>query len=205
VFGADTGFILSRAPDTVRAPEIAFVAKDRFDAELPVGYVPFAPDLAVEGRIRACQRHPVTVDILQKSTYNRSNGPSGGHETRCGRSRKGNRMSIIRSELLRGTLDLLILKTLTLEPMHGWGIAQRIRDFSGHILAVNQGSLYPALRRLQRQGWVSSEWLTTDNNRRARVYTLTAEGRRQLGQEEEQWALSSSAVNRVLELGLAGA
>jgi len=109
-------------------------------------------------------------------------------------------MSIIRSELLRGTLDLLILKTLTLEPMHGWGISQRIRDMSGEVLDVNQGSLYPALRRLQRRGRVTSEWRTTDNNRRARYYTLTAAGRKQLGEEEAQWAVASSAVNRVLEL-----
>ena len=109
-------------------------------------------------------------------------------------------MSIIRSDLLRGTLDLLILKTLTLEPMHGWGIARRIRQLSRDVFDVNQGSLYPALRRLQRKGWVSSEWRVTDNHRRARYYTLTTIGQRQLGQEEEQWALSSSAVNRVLEL-----
>lgn len=109
-------------------------------------------------------------------------------------------MSLIRSELLRGTLDLLILKTLTLEPMHGWGIAQRIKRLSDDVLDVNQGSMYPALRRLQRKGWVTSEWRITDNNRRARYYTLTAAGRKQLGREEEQWSVSSAAVNRVLEL-----
>lgn len=112
-------------------------------------------------------------------------------------------MSIIRSELLRGTLDLLILKTLTLEPMHGWGISQRIHDLSGDVLDVNQGSLYPALGRLRRRGWVTSEWRTTDNNRRARYYTLTAAGRKQLEEEEEQWKASSAAVDRVLRLGLA--
>lgn len=114
-------------------------------------------------------------------------------------------MSILKSELLRGTLDLLILKTLTLEPMHGWGIAQRIRQLSGDVLDVNQGSLYPALRRLQRKGWVTSEWRTTDKNRRARFYTLTATGRKRLGQEEDQWRVSSAAVNRVLELAWQGA
>lgn len=114
-------------------------------------------------------------------------------------------MSIIRSDLLRGTLDLLILKTLTLEPMHGWGIAQRIRQLSQEVFDVNQGSLYPAVRRLQRKGWVTSEWRVSGNNRRARYYTLTATGRRQLGREEEQWVLSSSAVNSVLELVLSGA
>lgn len=111
-------------------------------------------------------------------------------------------MSIIRSELLRGTLDMLILKTLTLEPMHGWGVAQRLRDFSGDVFDVNQGSLYPALRRLQRKGWVTSEWETTDNQRRARYYTLTAAGKQQLGNEERQWKQSSMAVNRILELAM---
>ena len=111
-------------------------------------------------------------------------------------------MSILRSELLRGTLDMLILKTLTLEPMHGWGVAQRLRHLSGEVLEVNQGSLYPALRRLQRRGWVTSEWRTTDNQRRARYYTLTTAGRQQLGHEEDQWRQSSSAVDRVLELAL---
>ncbi len=112
-------------------------------------------------------------------------------------------MSILRSELLRGTLDLLVLKTLTLEPMHGWGISQRIRQMSGEVFEINQGSLYPALRRLQRKGWVTSEWRTTDHNRRARYYTLTPAGRAQLGEEERQWTLSSTAVNRLLELRLA--
>ncbi|MDX1395372.1 MAG: PadR family transcriptional regulator [Gemmatimonadota bacterium] len=111
-------------------------------------------------------------------------------------------MSIIRSELLRGTLDMMILKTLTLEPMHGWGIAQRLRRFSDDVLDVNQGSLYPALRRLQRRGWVTSEWDTTDNQRRARFYTLTAVGRAQLEEEERQWRESSAAVNRVLDLAM---
>ena len=111
-------------------------------------------------------------------------------------------MSIIRSELLRGTLDMMILKTLTLEPMHGWGIAQRLRRYSDEVLDVNQGSLYPALRRLQRRGWVTSEWDTTDNQRRARYYTLTATGRAQLDQEERHWRESSAAVNRVLDLAM---
>lgn len=113
-------------------------------------------------------------------------------------------MSLIRSDLLRGTLDLLILKTLTLESMHGWGVAQRIRQLSDEVLEVNQGSLYPALRRLQRKGWVSSEWRITDNNRRARYYALTNAGRKQLREEEEQWELSSAAVNRVLKLAWGG-
>ncbi len=114
-------------------------------------------------------------------------------------------MSIVRSEILRGTLDLLILKTLTLESMHGWGIAQRIQQLSDEVFDVNQGSLYPALRALQRRGWVTSEWRRTEQNRRARFYTLTAAGRRQLAREEKQWAASSAAVDRVLKLAHAGA
>ena len=113
-------------------------------------------------------------------------------------------MSILRSELLRGTLDLLILKTLTLEPMHGWGISQRIRHLSDDVFDVNQGSMYPALRRLQRRGWVSSEWRTSEHNRRARYYTLTSSGRGQLDEEEQQWVASSAAVNRLLALALVG-
>jgi transcriptional regulator len=107
-------------------------------------------------------------------------------------------MSILRSELLRGTLDLLILKTLTREPMHGWGLAQAIRQRSGGVFEVNQGSLYPALLRMKRRGWVTADWRVTDNNRRARYYTLTAAGRKQLGEEEEMWSLSSSGVDRLL-------
>ncbi len=113
-------------------------------------------------------------------------------------------MSLIRSDLLRGTLDLLILKTLTLEPMHGWGIAQRIRHLSKDVFELNQGSLYPALRRLQRKGWVLSDWRITDNNRRARYYTLTKAGWKQLEAEEAHWGQSSAAVDRVLRLALEG-
>ena len=107
-------------------------------------------------------------------------------------------MSILRSELLRGTLDLMILKTLTNGPMHGWAIGQAIRDRSGGVFDVNQGSLYPALQRMKRRGWLTSEWQVTEGNRRARFYTLTASGRRQLGEEEAAWGLSSAAVDRLL-------
>jgi transcriptional regulator len=107
-------------------------------------------------------------------------------------------MSILQSELLRGTLDLLMLKTLTREPMHGWGIAQAIRLRSGGVFDVNQGSLYPALLRMKRRGWVTAEWRITDNNRRARYYSLTSAGRKQLGDEEAMWGLSSTAVDRLL-------
>ncbi len=113
-------------------------------------------------------------------------------------------MSIVRSELLRGTLDLMVLKTLTLEPMHGWGIAQRIEHLSGDVFEVNQGSLYPALRGLQRRGWVTSRWRRSEHNRRARFYTITTAGCRQLAKEEDGWAASSAGVERVLRLALEG-
>ncbi|HEX5724443.1 MAG TPA: PadR family transcriptional regulator [Longimicrobiaceae bacterium] len=102
------------------------------------------------------------------------------------------------SEVLRGTLDLLVLKTLALEPMHGWGISQRIQQVSAGVLDVNQGSLYPALQRLQQRGWIGSEWRPSDNNRRARYYALTPAGRRALGEETESWRRYVGAVELVL-------
>jgi transcriptional regulator len=102
-------------------------------------------------------------------------------------------------DVLRGTLDLLILKTLTLEEMHGWGIAQRIQQFSRGILEVNQGSLYPALQRLEQKGWIRSEWRTSDANRRAKYYDLTATGRRALGAETANWRRYVGAVDLILE------
>ena len=87
------------------------------------------------------------------------------------------------TDLVQGTLDLLILKTLALQPMHGWGIAQRIRQVSGEVLQVNQGALYPALHRLEQNGWIKAKWGESDNNRRAKSYSLTPAGRRYLGQE----------------------
>jgi transcriptional regulator len=101
-------------------------------------------------------------------------------------------------ELLQGTLDLLILKTLALEPMHGWGIAQRIQQISKEVLQVGQGSLYPALHRLEKRGWVATEWSTSDNNRRAKFYSLTATGRRQLAKELGEWEKLSSAIALIL-------
>jgi transcriptional regulator len=103
-----------------------------------------------------------------------------------------------KGDLLQGTLDMLVLKALQLEPMHGWGITERIEQWSEKVLQVNQGSLYPALYRLQRQGWISSFWQTTENNRKARYYELTAAGRRQLEAEQESWERLSRAVNLVL-------
>ena len=105
-----------------------------------------------------------------------------------------------RGDLLQGTLDMLVLKALQLEPMHGWGITERIGAWSGNELLVNQGSLYPALYRLQRQGWITSEWKTTENNRRARYYRLTASGRRQVTVEQREWERLSQAVNLVMQM-----
>ena len=103
------------------------------------------------------------------------------------------------ADVLRGTLDLLVLKTLeTLGPMHGWGIARRIEQVSGDALAMNQGTLYPALLRLEQRGWIDSKWGVTENNRRARYYLLTARGRKQLKVEEEDWARMSTIIARVL-------
>ena len=102
-------------------------------------------------------------------------------------------------DLIQGTLDMLVLKALALEPMHGWGITERIQQWSENELSVNQGSLYPSLYRLQRQGWITSEWRTTENNRRARFYKLTASGRKQLAEERRNWERLSRGVNLVLD------
>ena len=104
-----------------------------------------------------------------------------------------------KSDLLQGTLDLLILKTLGLGPQHGWGISQRIQQISQDVLQVNQGSLYPALHRLEEQGWIASEWGTSDSNRQAKFYKLTRAGQRQLEVEAAQWARISTAVGRILD------
>jgi len=105
-----------------------------------------------------------------------------------------------KGDLLQGTLDMLVLKALQLEPMHGWGITERIGQWSRQVLQVNQGSLYPALRRLERQGCITSSWKVTENNRQARYYTLTPAGRRQLAAEQESWDRLSGAVNLVLRM-----
>ena len=105
-----------------------------------------------------------------------------------------------RSDLLQGTLDMLVLKILSLEPMHGWGISERIQQMSSDVFQVNQGSLYPALQRLKRKGWVRAEWRITENNRRARYYELTAAGLAQLAQEQRSWRRSSSAIEQILQL-----
>lgn len=104
-----------------------------------------------------------------------------------------------KTDLLQGTLDLLILKTLQPGPTHGWDIAQRIRQVSREVLSVNQGSLYPALHRLESQGRIASEWGASDNNRRAKFYRLTAAGRRHLAAETETWERFSNAVGLILQ------
>src|SRR5215212_2889385 len=109
-----------------------------------------------------------------------------------------------RSELLAGTLEMMVLKLLTLEPLHGWGLSFRLRQISNEVFDVNQGSLYPALQRMLRRGWVRAEWRVSENNRRARYYAITREGRRQLEAEIEEWERSSGAVNRVLRYAFEG-
>jgi PadR family transcriptional regulator, regulatory protein PadR len=103
-----------------------------------------------------------------------------------------------RLDLLQGTLDLLILRTLAGDRRHGWSISERIQEISKDVLQVNQGSLYPALHRLEQQGWITSEWGISELGRRARFYSLTAAGRKQLREETEQWAKFSAAVGRVM-------
>jgi transcriptional regulator len=105
-----------------------------------------------------------------------------------------------RIDLLQGTLDLLILRTLQNGPMHGWSISERIQQISEDVLQVNQGSLYPALHRLEHQNWIRAEWGVSELGRRARFYRLTAEGRRKLEQETESWARMTGAIGRVLKL-----
>ena len=100
---------------------------------------------------------------------------------------------------LRGSIDLLVLKALSLEPMHGWGIGARIQQMSRGRLDVNQGSLYPALQRLEHRGDIESEWQTTENNRRARYYTITAKGRRELGQQVDKWKRFAQAISLIVE------
>jgi PadR family transcriptional regulator PadR len=108
-----------------------------------------------------------------------------------------------RADLLQGTLELLVLKALSLAPMHGWGIAQRLDQLSGDVFRVQQGSLYPALQRMLRAGWIRSEWRTTEHNRRARYYLLTSAGRRRLATEQSTWERVSAAINAVLAVRLA--
>lgn len=103
------------------------------------------------------------------------------------------------TDLVQGTLDLLILKTLALEPMHGWAISQRIRSISREVLQVNQGALYPALHRLEQNGWITARWGESDNNRKAKYYELTRAGKKYMAQEEANWVRLSAAIGLVLK------
>lgn len=103
------------------------------------------------------------------------------------------------TDLVQGTLDLLILKTIALEPAHGWAIAQRIRQVSNNVLQVNQGALYPALHRLEQQAWIQAEWGESENNRRAKFYSLTKAGKKYLDREEANWERLSAAIGLVLK------
>jgi PadR family transcriptional regulator PadR len=104
------------------------------------------------------------------------------------------------NDLVLGTLDLLLLKILALEPLHGWAIGLRLRSLSGEVLQVSEGSLYPALHKLEQEGWIQAEWKQTENNRRAKFYTLTRLGRKQLESEAENWKRLSAAISHVIQL-----
>ena len=104
------------------------------------------------------------------------------------------------TDLVQGTLHLLLLKLLALEPLHGWAISQRLRALSGEVLQVSEGSLYPALHKLEQEGWIAAEWKVTENNRKAKFYSLTREGRKQLETEAANWHRLSSAISQVVRL-----
>ena len=104
------------------------------------------------------------------------------------------------SDLVQGTLDLLILKILRLEPLHGWAISQRLKQVSGGVLQVSDGSLYPALHKLEQEGWITAEWKPTENNRRAKFYSLTRPGRRQLETEAANWERLSAAISHIVQI-----
>src|SRR6476619_5331658 len=115
------------------------------------------------------------------------------------RQTTGECVSANNADVLQGTLDLLVRKALSLEPMHGWGISQRIQQISRDVLQINQGSLYPALHRLERRAWIESDWGTSENNRRAKYYQLTSLGKKQLAEERATWQRFTLAVERVLQ------
>jgi PadR family transcriptional regulator, regulatory protein PadR len=104
------------------------------------------------------------------------------------------------NDLVQGTLDLLLLKLLALEPLHGWAISQRLRALSGEVLQVSEGSLYPALHKLEQEGWIEAEWKLTENNRKAKFYALTQDGRKQLKAETANWDRLSSAISQVVRI-----
>lgn len=115
-------------------------------------------------------------------------------------SKQQGNMNKERMELPQGTLDLLILKTLALEPLHGWGVSERLQQISREAVQVGQGSLYPALHRLERRGWIRAQWRTTENNRRAKYYELTGAGRKQLEVEKAAWRKLADTVSHVLDM-----
>ncbi len=104
------------------------------------------------------------------------------------------------SDLLQGTLDLLLLKILALEPLHGWAVSQRLRQISSEVLQVSDGSLYPALHKLEQEGWIKADWQTTENNRRAKFYSLTPTGKRALDRESKNWERLSNAISGVMRM-----
>lgn len=126
---------------------------------------------------------------------------STGEMVGCLVEAEGVPVSDTRLDLPQGTLDLLILKALALEPQHGWGISERLRQISNAALLIRQGSLYPALHRLERRGWIKARWASSENNRRAKYYELTRKGRAQLGTETDAWRRLAAAVAQVLETG----
>jgi PadR family transcriptional regulator PadR len=115
----------------------------------------------------------------------------------CCQLLRGDRLSKP-TDLVQGTLDLLVLKTIALQPMHGWAIAQRIRHMSGDVLQVGQGALYPCLHKLEQNGWISAEWAVSENNRRAKYYSLTEDGRKIMAQESAQWERLSEAISMIV-------
>jgi transcriptional regulator len=133
----------------------------------------------------------------QAPSFPVDNRQSVNYSPRCRLSR--GHMKKTQTDLLQGTLDLLVLKTLQAGPTHGWDIAQRIQQVSQDVLRVGQGSLYPALHRLEAQGWIASEWGASENNRKAKYYKLTAAGRKQLAAETETWRLFTGAVELILK------
>jgi PadR family transcriptional regulator, regulatory protein PadR len=104
------------------------------------------------------------------------------------------------SDLVQGTLDMLLLKILALEPLNGFSVSQRLKQVSGNVLQMSDGSLYPALHKLEQEGWIKAEWKTTDNNRRAKFYSLTRLGRKQLEKEAQNWSRLAAAISQVVEL-----
>jgi PadR family transcriptional regulator, regulatory protein PadR len=144
------------------------------------------------------------LDVEKRGLHLLLHGAVAVYKSECADFIQGRTMSPThKSDALRGTLEMLVLKTLSLSPLHGWGIGQRIQQFSEGMLEVNQGSLYPALQRLERQGLIESEWKPSENNRRARYYRLTPRGRKALGEEKESWYQFIAAVDVLL--GASGA